>query len=100
MLRQALWPQGQFLRDRPTLSDAERRNLCHDAELLLQEILPGTLTRLYPRLEADTSIVRLLLDPFRSKFINKHLILYATDYLMGQLFPELVERPANAPCSS
>ncbi|KAJ1965591.1 hypothetical protein H4R35_007049, partial [Dimargaris xerosporica] len=39
-LRQALWPQGRFLRDRPMLSNAERYHLCHDAELLLQEILP------------------------------------------------------------
>ncbi|KAJ1989330.1 hypothetical protein H4R33_002110 [Dimargaris cristalligena] len=99
-LRRSLWPNGHFQRDRPVKTDTERIRLRHDAEILLDAVMPGVLRRLVPGGEqGDYAAARLLLDPLHSQSINRHLAFNTIDFLVGRVFPELVGEdsgPANA----
>ncbi|KAJ1960160.1 hypothetical protein IWQ62_004333 [Dispira parvispora] len=108
-LRQALWPQGHFIKDKPSKSAQERELLRRDAELLIQHSLPAWFVRLYQRPPGPPSSVdddgqmdstllptKLVLDPFHSQQINKHLVLYLVDYFIGQLFPEMMATEPDA----
>ncbi|KAJ1661073.1 hypothetical protein IWQ61_000062 [Dispira simplex] len=101
-LRRALWPQGHFIKDKPSKSTEERELLRRDAEVLIQHSLPTWFAGLYQRPSGSSCSIdeermdpvliptKLVLDPFHSQQINKHLVLYLVDYFVGQLFPEML----------
>lgn len=96
ILRDSLWPDGKWSSDKDdkktwtSAPDDVKNEVLYKAQVALESALPDALRLLLGEKEYKSGVEKLLIS-FSNPVINRHLFYHLMDFLLYELFPDIVE---------